>query len=171
MSEVKVIENLLPEDELRIIQRTMSRDGGGDGLPWYMGYVVKPDDLGECDPADNIHLMHMFYNHDQPNSNYINMIDPIVERLKHRSLLRIKANSTMKTSTIIRHGFHVDFTFSDSKTSVFYVNTCDGYTEFEDGNRIESVENRLVTFPSHFRHAGTTCTNQPFRTVINFNYF
>ena len=171
MSEVKVIENLLSEDELRIIQRTMSRDGGGDGLPWYMGYVVKPDDLGECDPADNIHLMHMFYNQDQPNSNYINMIDPIVERLKHRSLLRIKANSTMKTSTIIRHGFHVDFTFSDSKTSVFYVNTCDGYTEFEDGNRIESVENRLVTFPSHFRHAGTTCTNQPFRTVINFNYF
>ena len=90
MSEVKVIENLLPEDELRIIQQTMSRDGRGDGLPWYMGYVVTPDDLGECDPADNIHLMHTFYSNDQPNSNYINMVDPIVERLKHRSLLRIK---------------------------------------------------------------------------------
>ena len=37
----------------------------------------------------------------------------------------------------------------DCKTAVFYVNTCDGYTEFEEcGTRVESVAGRIVIFPS-----------------------
>ena len=63
------------------------------------------------------------------------------------------------------------YKFKDYKVSIFYVNSNDGYTEFEDGTRIESVENRLVTFPANMLHTGTTCTNKPFRIVINFNYF
>ena len=50
------------------------------------------------------------------------------------------------------------------------MNTNDGYTLFEDGTKVESVMNRLVTFPYTMKHAGTTCTNSPFRMVINFNY-
>ena len=60
--------------------------------------------------------------------------------------------------------------FDGLKTSIFYINSNDGYTEFEDGTKVESVANRLVTFPHHMKHRGTTCTNQPFRLVINFNY-
>ena len=56
-------------------------------------------------------------------------------------------------------------------TSILYLNTNDGYTEFENGTKIESIENRLITFPLSYRHTGTTCTNNPFRVVINFNYF
>ena len=62
-------------------------------------------------------------------------------------------------------GFLVHF------TSILYLNTNDGYTQFENGTKIESIENRLITFPLSYRHTGTTCTNQPFRAVINFNYF
>jgi len=50
------------------------------------------------------------------------------------------------------------------------MNTCDGYTLFEDGTKIESIANRLVTFPNGMKHTGTSTTNASFRMVINFNY-
>ena len=56
-------------------------------------------------------------------------------------------------------------------TSIFYVNTNNGYTEFEDGTKIESVANRMVTFPTNLKHRGTSCTDEKIRVVINFNYF
>ena len=46
-----------------------------------------------------------------------------------------------------------------------------GYTSFEDGTKVESVENRFVTFDSDIKHSGTTCTNQKVRLVLNINYF
>ena len=56
-------------------------------------------------------------------------------------------------------------------TSIFYVNTNNGYTKFEDGTKVESVANRMVIFPSNMKHIGTSCTDEKTRVVINFNYF
>jgi len=56
------------------------------------------------------------------------------------------------------------------KTSIYYFNTNNGYTLFKDGKKIDSVQNRLITFPSSMEHTGTTCTDQPFRLVLNMNY-
>ena len=91
--------------------------------------------------------------------------------------MRIKANLLVKTPNIIVHEFHVDLNdLSEEKskqvtTSIFYVNTNNGYTEFEDGAKVESVANRLVTFSSNMKHRGTSCTDEKTRIVINFNYF
>ena len=56
-------------------------------------------------------------------------------------------------------------------TSIFYINTNDGYTKFEDGTKIESIANRMITFPANINHTGTSCTDEQTRVVINFNYF
>ena len=57
-------------------------------------------------------------------------------------------------------------------TSNFYINTNNGYTLFEkDGSKVQSVANRLCTFPSSVRHSSTTQTDVTQRVVINFNYF
>ena len=56
-------------------------------------------------------------------------------------------------------------------TSIYYVNTNNGYTKFETGEIVESVENRMVTFPSNIRHTGSSCSDEKIRVVINFNYF
>ena len=45
-----------------------------------------------------------------------------------------------------------------------------GYSEFEDGTKVESVANRMVTFPANVKHTGTSCTDEKTRVVINFNY-
>ena len=51
------------------------------------------------------------------------------------------------------------------------MNTNNGYTLFENGTKIESVANRMITFPTNMKHTGTSCTDENTRVVINFNYF
>ena len=36
------------------------------------------------------------------------------------------------------------------------MNTNNGYTKFETGEQVQSVENRLVTFSNHVQHTGST---------------
>ena len=55
-------------------------------------------------------------------------------------------------------------------TSIFYIGTNNGYTEFKDGTIIESLANRLVTFPTNTKHRGVTQTDEQTRVLINFNY-
>ena len=55
--------------------------------------------------------------------------------------------------------------------AIYYVNSNDGYTEFRDGTKVESIANRLAIFPSTMEHTGSTCTNTKFRCVINFNFY
>ena len=56
------------------------------------------------------------------------------------------------------------------KTSIFYINTNNGWTEFANGDRVKCVENRLVTFDSNLKHQGVTCTDKKRKIVINLNY-
>ena len=56
-------------------------------------------------------------------------------------------------------------------TSIFYINTNNGYTKFKDGTKVESIANRMITFPANMEHCGTSCTDKNIRIVINFNYY
>ena len=146
-----------------------------DPLPWYWSAVLL-EDTYDGDLDDNFQFCHSFYNHDYPQSPHIkyveNLMNKIIDTNGARSFVRIKANLNPRTPKIIRHGFHVDIPRNDNvTTSIYYVNSNNGYTEFEDGTKIESVENRLVSFPAKMRHSGTTCTDKQARVVINFNYF
>ena len=101
-----------------------------------------------------------------------------MNRINSISLWRIKTNLLTRTSNIIENAFHIDMfsNMSEEKlkqwtTSIFYVNTNNGYTEFEDGTKVESVANRFISFPANLKHRGTSCTDENTRVVINFNYF
>ena len=98
-------------------------------------------------------------------------IKPLLESLKTSAIIKIKVNLTTKTPTIIEHGFHIDHFFPKAKTAILYLNTCDGYTLFSNGDKVESVKNRIVIFDSNIPHTGTTVTNQQRRVVLNINYY
>ena len=66
--------------------------------------------------------------------------------------------------------FHIDFPI-ESETAILYINTNNGYTEFEDGTQVKSVENRVVIFNSNMLHTGRNCTDENVRVLINLNYF
>ena len=126
---------------------------------------------------DEFQFIHIFYKDAAPRSSTIQFLDPILVKINPISILRIKTNLLTRTPNIVENTFHVDISsVSEEKLkqltiSIFYVNTNNGYTEFEDGTKVESVANRLITFPANLKHRGTSCTDEKRRIIINFNYF
>jgi hypothetical protein len=168
--QYKVIDNFLPSDVFSKVQELML----GTVFPWYYNNgVVKTIDNTVVSYDGAFQFTHVFYSDFKPNSEYFNAIMPILERLQPASILRIKANLLTRESSIVEHGFHSDIPDlkMPCKTAVFYINTNNGYTLFEDGTKVDSVENRLLTFDSNMLHTGSSCTDCQIRCVINFNYY
>ena len=140
----------------------------GTTFPWnYNDNIVSPDDGGY------FQFVHSFYDENLPRSKMFNLLEPILNKLQPKALVRIKANTTTRTSQNIIHKQHTDlpYNFDNAYTSVFYLNTNNGGTLFGEGGFVNSLKNRLITFPAHEKHSGQTCTDQNRRVVINFNYF
>jgi len=99
----------------------------------------------------------------------------LLAKINPLAIHRIQANFVVQQEKRRRHLFHIDYNETNKRTSmntsVFYMNTTNGPTIFEDGTEIECKANRLLTFPNYIYHAGTPCTDQPYRIVINLNYF
>jgi hypothetical protein len=157
---IEIIDNFLPEEEFKSIQSFMM---GGE-FRWFYCKGRTYDDDGLY------HMVHMFF---QPevgsNSEYIGMWNTFMNKVGAKKCQRIKANLTFNTPTIEPANFHNDY--SDIKTATFYINTNNGYTEFESGVRVSSVANRVCIFDSNLKHRGTTHTEpEPQRIVVNFNY-
>ena len=171
--DIEIIDNFMPKKVFEEFQSLIKE------IPWYTSVVLNEN--ATCDLIDNFMLTHNFYAQYKPQSQFFSShIATLLSHMQVRSLIRVRANLTARTEKIIKHGFHIDYeAVVDGEvqethncfTSILYLNTNDGYTEFENGTKIESIENRLITFPLSYRHTGTTCTNYPFRSVINFNYF
>lgn len=163
---IEIIDNFLDKESFDAIKNTLL---GREALfPWYFNLVVATDNDTSI---DNFQFTHVFYNNLKPNSQYNSILTPLIDKLEIRSLIRIKANLVTKTEKIIEHGFHTDNPYPDSKTSVFYVNTNNGYTKFDNGSIVNSIENRIATFNSTLSHTGSSCTDSQARVVINLNYF
>ena len=69
----------------------------------------------------------------------------------------------------LSHDFKED-AVSHWTTAIFYINTNNGYTEFENAEKIESVAIRFIMFPSNIKHRGVTQTDEQTRIMINFNF-
>ena len=164
---MKIIDKFLPEKEFDDIQSLMM---GGD-FPWYICTLgmVEEDDGG-------FQFGHIFLEPSSGlNSDFIEMWRYFMGKIgAKRGYCRIKANLTLKTPTPEKSLFHTDYQHGDEvdlKTSIFYINTNNGYTEFKNGVIVNSVANRLCTFDSNLEHRGVTHTEGDHqRVVMNFNY-
>jgi hypothetical protein len=155
----KVINNFL---EINVFNK-LKDNLIGINFPWYLNYVLEDHKYYQH--------THIFFNEDKVNSDYFDLVQPLIKLLNINKILRIKANFLFKTEQIIEHGLHTDFDLKDAKTAVFYLNTNNGYTKFMDNSIVNSVENRIVIFNSLILHTGTTCTDADYRLVLNINYF
>lgn len=167
MTNYNVIDNFLEQKEFENLQTLLSYR-----FPWYFYDGI--NDV-EKDPSkvDTYQFTHMFYENYAPKSDFLPLIYPLVNNLKTVALLRVKANLLTRTTTKVCHEYHTDFHSPLITTAVYYVNTNDGVTRLKIGDEVvevESVANRLVTFNSRIQHAGTTCTDQKVRCVVNLNY-
>ena len=167
---MKIEDNFL---EQKVFDELQTLIMGGD-FAWYFNSTIVYDE----DTSDRFQFTHMFYAGAAPRSEFLDQLTPIIEIIKPISLWRIKANLLTRTSNIIENRFHSDLEnilpkekLKQWTTSIFYMGTNNGYTKFEDGTKVESVANRMVSFPANIKHRGTSCTDEKTRVVINFNYF
>ena len=165
---MKIEDNFLKQEEFDKIQKLM---GEPSPFPWfYADRIVFEDDV------DKFQFIHAFYDNHMPMSPFTNELDSIINIIQPFSIVKIRAKLLTRTPEIVESTFHVDIPLSEENlkqwtTSIFYINTNNGYTKFEDGTIVESVANRMVTFPANMKHCGTSCTDERRRIVINFNYF
>ena len=157
---MNISKNFLPKDVFKTLKDTMM----GEYFPWYFNeHVNKPGDKF-------FQFTFMFVD----NGEYRcwkegqDLLAPVLKNIKHKKMNRVKANLLTKDISIKEHGMHVDQ--FEGKTGIFYVNTCNGYTRFENGKKIKSEENKFVEFDSILKHTGSYCTDKNRRVVINFNY-
>ena len=164
-TKIKVVDDFLPKENFKNIQDVML----SSDFPWYYNSVIdRLDDEGK------FQFQHYLYRNNRPLSSFYNeWYDMLVMPIVDWSVLdRIKANLLTRTPEIIENEFHTDINppTKPLTTSIFYVNTNNGYTMLES-NKIKSVENTILLFESSKKHYGTSSTDTQSRITINFNYF
>ena len=172
-NNITVIDNFLPDSEFYNLQKIFYQD---TKLQFHIHRsVAYSTEDSKKHPYWNWYGVHLFYDSMKPSSNYFNLISEVFltemrDRCNLIALYRIKANFYPWTETLKEHNWHTDYNFPH-KGALFSINTCDGYTAFEDGTKVKSVENRMVMFDPQIKHHSTTTTNSMGRYNINFNYF
>ena len=163
----EIIDNFLPQETFRKLANVIT----SEEFPWHFS----PGKTNSEEIKENKHIfqfVHMFYANHSWRSQYGEILHPILEVLKPYAIARIKANLTTITPSIIKYQYHRDLTnLVKCKTACFYINTNNGLTIFNSGEEVQSIANRLVLFDANELHTGTSCTDEPIRIVINFNYF
>ena len=155
----RIIDNFLPEEVYNTVNEVML----GKEIDWnFCRGINMPDD-------GFYQFTHVFYSNHQPVSRFFPLIQPIVDQIDPAAIVRIKANMHIQQPELIQHNFHHDV--DNCITAIYYVNTNNGKTVFENGLEVDSVGNRLLVFDSNEEHTGTTSTDTQQRCVINFNYF
>lgn len=96
----------------------------------------------------------------------------ISQELRIEAWVRAKINFSLGQEEAKISAWHTDFSIPRTtiRTGILYLNTNNGYTEFKDGTKIESVANRYIEFDSKLEHRGVSCTDNGWRAVLNLNY-
>lgn len=171
---ITVIDNFLSQFEADVLSNMIM----DQKILWSCSSTVHDDNplSPRCEPKYNFQMCHVFLENKSQvmiNKNTFHLLGALITRINPSEWVRIKMNLNPCNSQIIEHGYHIDHSLSrnDSWTAIYYVNSNNGYTVFEDGSKIESVKNRLVLFQSQIRHSGTTCTDIYARLVLNLNFY
>ena len=161
---MKLIQNFLDKKTFDDINHLIQSSG-------YFNWYYTPDVAFHKD-THGFMFNHTFLNEDGIQSEYFNqIITPIINPLSIRHLVRAKANLYTKQEHNIKHKFHIDDSTLDKyKVGLFSLNTNDGYTEFEDGKKFQSIENSAIIFNGKIKHRSVTQTDERLRVNININY-
>ena len=167
---IEVIDNFLDMESYGNMQRALT----DEKFPWTFNNCItnstETDSVGQ--------FVHLLY---KPNfgidSQWFKFFIPALGNKlcgnRTRFLLSAKMNLNPRQGRNIRLGdYHTDCNIpgGSHKTAIYYYNTNNGYTEFETGEKVESVANRVVVFDGNTKHVGHACTDQQVRILININY-
>ena len=158
---MEIINNFIQEKE---IFNTIKNLLMSDNFPYYYSsYTASKEDKSDY------YFSHLMFDKGQQRSPYFNqVIMPILGRLNFNHLHRVKINCYTKKHKQIVTGMHVDRS-EKHQVALYSVNTTDGYTLFENGDKVTSVENQLVLFDGSLKHCSVAQTDENIRVNININ--
>ena len=180
---LEIIDNALSDNVFKEIQEYIM----GTDFPWYYrDSVAYPSNVESSNKAVkkivskgltdtqkqyNSFMVHIVYDKNRIYSDLaFEKLQPLIDVINPKALLRIKINSYPKTPTVIHHQDHVDRDYKH-KGALFYINTNNGMTVVENKTEIKSVENKLLVFDSSKLHHSTTTSDSNRRVTLNINYF
>ena len=157
-----IIDNFLSEITHKKILNTLQ----DDSFPWYLQDKINDNQL---DSIYNYYFAHTFYNNNNQNSNLFYLWEELIEKLNIKKLVRLKANLYFCTKNIIEHSKHIDY-FEKGTTSIYYVNSNNGYTNLDNKVKVKSISNRFLKFDNNIMHNSTTCSDKKYRITVVINY-
>ena len=159
---ISIKENFLSEDLFDSLKEKIVNQQS-------IAFYYNKDVAHTNESREDFYFTHIIYDNHKPNSELFENMIPILKKLKVKSLIRIKLNLYTRTDKIVEHNSHIDYPFKH-KAFLLSLNTCDGYTKFSDGTKVESLANRIVFFDASKKHQSTTTSNAKLRYNINFNF-
>ena len=170
--DISIQDNFLKEKEFNALRDVVTTDA----FPWfYFPVTVAGPQIKDEEQTPGL-LTHSVYHNNIPTSDFFQQFFYTFEQLDVSVLIRANLNLQIRNLEPYFATFHSDMDgYSKSfqqicTTSILYINTCNGYTEIEDGTKVDSVANRLVSFPSNMEHRGVSQTDTRTRILVNFNY-
>ena len=170
--DLKIIDNFLTDNDFNLlVSNTIGRN---DGQQVQFRVVSNVENFGVIEENWSWYMINMVYLMDAPQNEicgkiYQMFVPKFKELANFRTMIRIKINAYPYTNVVKEHKKHIDFNY-ENIGAVFSLNTCDGYTKFSDGTKVESVANRIVFFDASKYHQSTTTSNAKLRYNINFNF-
>ena len=170
--DLKIIDNFLTDNDFNLlVNNTVGRN---DGHQVQFRVVSNVENFGAIEENWSWYMINMLYLKDTPQNEicgkiYEMFVPKFKELANFKTMIRIKMNAYPYTNVVKEHKEHIDFNY-EHIGAVFSLNTCDGYTKFFDGTKVESVANRIVFFDASKYHQSTTTSNAKLRYNINFNF-
>ncbi len=160
MKNIVIKKNHLPKQEFKKLKDLLMNYD----FPWfYASFIANPND------KNGFHFFHLLYDNEKVNSDYYDIVlNPLLKKQKYKKLIRAKCNLYSLREQSIKSDYHIDNSFPH-KVLLYSVNTNNGYTLFENGQKIQSIENQLIIFDGSMRHCSVSQTDENIRVNININ--
>ena len=161
---MSIEENFLSKEEHKLILKTLT----SPEFPWFYSD-------SQVDGIDsNSYFFHVFYAENKINSHLFPIIKPLFDKIGVSAIVNARANMLVNKNKQVSSAWHCDFSFYPNKamhTGIYYVNTNNGFTEFENNTITLSKENSFIEFNHLTKHRAISQTDTDIRIVINLNYY
>ena len=160
---LKVVENFLSSQNYNALYSAFT----SEYFPWYYNNYKRDEDNNKL---FHYQLTHVFFKHNKINSTYFTILESLLKKLKLKALKKVKANLNPINDKLVEFGEHKDAAKESQYMSmIYYLNTNNGYTLFENGEKVGSVENQLITFDGLLKHCSVAQTDENLRVNINID--
>ena len=164
--KIEVSDNFIKEKNIfkGMKDLLMSND-----FPYYYNNTV-----GDKEDTSDFYFSHRLYDNNQQTSDFFNkIVPPILDRLEFEKLYRAKVNCYTKKHKHIPTKMHTDLKVNkvplQHTVALFSINNNNGYTFFENGDKVLSKENQLILFNGDIKHCSVAQTDKSIRINININ--